>query len=91
MKFLFVLFIIINIIILSINKELIFVELQSRHGARAPLELNENNEDIIGEKWQYVGELTGVGQRMEYILGLRNRYIYITKKKFLSQKYDPHE
>ena len=91
MNFLFVLFIILNIIILSINKELIFVELQSRHGARAPLELNENNEDIVGEKWPFVGELTGVGQRMEYVLGLRNRYKYITKKEFLSEQYDPHE
>lgn len=92
MNFCFVLFILINIIILSINKKLIFVELQSRHGARAPLELNENSEDIIGEQWSNFGELTGVGQRMEYLLGLRNRHRYITNDDpFLSNKYDPHE
>lgn len=28
---------------------------------------------------------------MKYVLGLRNRYKYITKETFLSQKYDPHE
>jgi hypothetical protein len=76
----------------SKNEKLIFVELQCRHGARAPLELNEKKEDILGEIWSNVGELTGIGQRMEYLLGLRNRYRYITNTyKFLSEKYDPHE
>lgn len=94
MKFLFVFFIIINNIILSKKEnKLIFVELQSRHGARSPLKLNDKNKDLIGAKWENVGELTGVGQRMEYLLGLRNRYRYITNtyKSFLSNKFDPHE
>ena len=84
-------FFLINLIDVSKNK-LIFVELQSRHGARGPLHLDENNKDIIGQEWLYPGELTGVGQRMEYILGLRNRYRYITNTyHFLKEKYDPHE
>ncbi len=92
MKILFVLFILINTILLAKSKELIFVELQSRHGARAPLELNDKNQDVAGENWTNVGELSGVGQRMEYVLGLRNRYKYITNEHhFLSTKYDPHE
>ena len=37
------------------------------------------------------GELTGMGQRMHYLLGLRNRERYITNFKFLSEKFDPHE
>ena len=92
MYFLFYYFLIVYILSFSKNEKLIFVELQCRHGARAPLELNENNEDILGEKWSNVGELTGIGQRMEYVLGLKNRYNYITNKyKFLSEKFDPHE
>ena len=84
-------FFLINLLGVSKNK-LIFVELQSRHGARGPLHLDENNKDIIGQEWKYPGELTGVGQRMEYILGLRNRYRYITNTyHFLKEKYDPHE
>lgn len=79
------------LITLSKNEKLIFVELQSRHGARGPLNLDIEGKDLIGQKWEYPGELTGVGQRMEYILGLRNRYKYITTKHFLKEKYDPHE
>ena len=88
----FLIFLIINIVK---TEKLIFVELQSRHGARAPLNLIYNGTDYldyIGEKWEYPGELTPSGQRMEYILGLRNRQRYITGKyNFLSLKYDPHE
>ena len=84
-------FFLINLITLSKN-ELIFVELQSRHGARGPLDLDIEGRDKIGQKWEYPGELTGVGQRMEYILGRRNRYRYITNTyHFLKEKYDPHE
>ena len=85
-------FFLINHITLS-NEKLIFVELQSRHGARGPLDLDIDGKDKIGQKWSYPGELTGVGQRMEYILGARNRYRYITNTypHFLKEKYDPHE
>ena len=85
-----IIFLLINISLIK-NEELIFVELQSRHGARGPLELNEKNEDLLGEKWPSLGELSAVGQRMEYVLGLRNRYKYIENNRFLSEKYDPHE
>ena len=37
------------------------------------------------------GELTGIGERMHYLLGFRNRKRYIEEKQFLSEKYDPHE
>lgn len=85
-------FFLINLITISKNEKLIFVELQSRHGARGPLNLDIEGKDIIGQKWSYPGELTGVGQRMEYILGLKNRYRYITNTyHFLKKKYDPHE
>jgi len=74
------------------SEKLIFAALHSRHGARAPLNCDENTIDYLGEKWTNPGELTSTGQRMEYILGLRNRQRYITGKyHFLSEKYDPHE
>ena len=37
------------------------------------------------------GELTGMGQRMHYLLDIRNRMRYIEKEKFLSEKFDAHE
>ena len=75
----------------STMDQLIFVSLHSRHGARAPLEVDENKKDFLGEYWTNPGELTPAGHRMEYILGLRNRQRYINIFGFLSQKYDPHE
>lgn len=89
------LFFLINIItnfIFSKSDKLIFTELLSRHGARAPLTLNENNKDLLGIQWGAPGELTPIGKRMEYLLGLRNRERYINRSDhFLSEEFDPHE
>ena len=89
------LFLFINIItnfIFSKSEKLIFTELLSRHGARAPLSLNEHGEDLLGIKWDAPGELTPIGKRMEYLLGLRNRERYIKRNdSFLSEEFDPHE
>ena len=75
----------------SSTDKLIFVSLHSRHGARAPLDCDEKQLDFLGENWTNPGELTPTGQRMEYLLGLRNRQRYIKISKFLSPKFDPHE
>jgi len=89
---LFFLINIITIFIFSKSDKLIFTELLSRHGARAPLTLNENSEDLLGIKWEAPGELTPIGKRMEYLLGLRNRERYINRSDhFLSEKFNPHE
>ena len=89
------LFLLINIItnfIFSKSEKLIFTELLSRHGARAPLSLNEKGEDLLGIQWDAPGELTPIGKRMEYLLGLRNRERYIKRKDcLLSEEFDPHE
>lgn len=71
--------------------KLIFASLHSRHGARAPLDCDSNQFDFLGEKWTNPGELTPTGQRMEYILGLRNHQRYIVEREFLSENFDPHE
>ena len=64
-----------------------------RHGARAP-QIFYNKEkylDYALEYWKAPGELTPAGQRMHYLLGIRNRIRYIIDRKFLSEKFDPHE
>ena len=75
----------------DVQDKLIFVYTHFRHGARAPGTLDDENLDLLGEKWTNPSELTGIGQRMCYILGLRNRIRYIKDLKFLSEKFDPHE
>ena len=70
---------------------LVFLYTHFRHGARAPLAINDSFIDKLGEKWTNPGELTGVGQRMHYLLGRRNRIKYIKNEEFLSSQFDPHE
>ena len=70
---------------------LVFLYTHFRHGARGPTKLDDNYQDVLGEKWEGLGELTGVGERMHYLLGLRNRKKYIEQEKFLSEKFEPHE
>ena len=88
----FLLFVILNLIpFLLSDEKLIFLVTHFRHGARAPQKVNETFYDMLGHKWTNPGELTGMGQRMHYLLGLRNRIKYVDELKFLSKEYDPHE
>ena len=75
------------------NKKLVFLLTHFRHGARAPQKYYNQtlHLDYILEKWDNPGELTPMGQRMHYALGLQNRERYITEKKFLKETFDPHE
>ena len=73
------------------NNKLIFLYTHFRHGARSPGSLVNSFSDSMGQNWTEVGELTGVGERMHYLLGIRNRQKYIEEGKLLSEKYDPHE
>ena len=76
---------------ISQNNRLVFLYTHFRHGARAPMDLDDNYIDLVKEKWDNPGELTGIGQRMHYLLGLRNRIKYIKNETFLNEKFDPHE
>ena len=73
--------------------KLVFLMTHIRHGARAPQKYYNQSKylDYVLESWDNPGELTPIGQRMHYALGLQNREEYITKKKFLSENFDPHE
>ena len=89
--YLFFCFLISSFLFLNTNGRLVFLYTHFRHGARGPVELNDNFEDNLGEKWTSLGELTGVGERMHYLLGLRNRKKYIEEEGFLSPRFDPHQ
>ena len=91
MKLNLVIFIQFIAISISQNNRLVFLYTHFRHGARAPMAINNNFIDLVKEKWNNPGELTGIGQRMHYLLGLRNRIKYIKNETFLSEKFDPHE
>ena len=71
------------------QNEVIFVLEHFRHGARSPSELNENDLDTLGEKWNGLQELTNVGLRQHYLLGnhIRNKYPELINY----QKYNPKE
>lgn len=68
------------------SQNLIFVFSHFRHGARAPLV--DNNISVLKHYWKNGGELTNVGKRQQYTLGLYNRHKY---KNFLSNYYNPSE
>ena len=83
MKEYFLLLIIFQLFYFTLLQDrLVFLYTHFRHGARAPQRIGDNFYDMLGEFWNTPGELTGVGQRMQYILGLRNREKYIKKEKF---------
>ena len=67
---------------------LFFIFLNSRHGARTPLFLLDDHEDMLGGKWVGKGMLTKLGKRQHYELGLKIRKKY---PNFLNNEYDPRE
>ena len=82
-------FSILMTIVSSISSEIIFVFEQFRHGARGSVFATPPNYvDRYNVLWGGNGELTGVGMRMHYLLGVRNRIKY---KNLISSKYDPRE
>ena len=70
--------------------KLLFVWEHFRHGARGPYIAVDpiTYLDFIGEKWDGVGELTPLGYRMHYLLGVSTKKKY---SNFLSKTYNPNE
>jgi len=91
--FLFSLIIFIPLIQTEEKKEdeIKFVFQMHRHGARAPFTGVENGKDCYKEDWISNGELSEVGKRQHYLLGVRNRKRYMEDYKFLNKTYDPQE
>ena len=78
------------IINLTKQKELVFVLTHFRHGARAPIAPSDDPQDYYNKSWYNPSQLTGVGHRMHYVLGLYNRERYITNSTFLDDKFNEH-
>ena len=78
--FYFILIIITNIQIS--NEEIIFVFEHIRHGARSSVFIDKQYTDIYDIKWIGDGELTSVGMRMLYLIGvhIRTKYSNIINK-----------
>ena len=79
-----------NKILKDENSKLLFVWEQFRHGARGPwISVDPiTGLDFIGEKWIGEGELTPLGSRMHYLLGVSMKKKY---KNFLSEQFNPNE
>ncbi len=90
----------LNIIkIIYSERKLIFVYEHVRHGARAPSSgynsYFENGVDEYRVNWTFDGELSPIGKRQHYLLGVRNRLRYGKENSGLGlidfTKYDPRE
>ena len=91
-SFIFIFFIILNKSLLKeeSDEKLLFVWEHFRHGARGSYKSFDyiNWKDILNEKWKGAGELTPIGMRMHYLLGVATRKKY---NHFLSPVYNPNE
>ena len=76
----------------NLNCRVIFVFEHFRHGARSPgftvTKTKINHTDEFGIFWEGNGELTPIGLRSQYLIGVRNRMKY---SKLLSSIYEPRE
>ena len=72
------------------DEKLLFVWEHFRHGARGPYRSFDevNWRDLLNEKWNGEGELTSLGMRMHYLLGVSTKNKYFD---FLSKEYNPNE
>ena len=86
-----------NLLIIIISKnpnnegeKLLFVWEHFRHGARGPYCYFDkvNWKDYLNEKWDGEGELSPLGMRMHYLLGVSSKQKY---SNFLSKTYNPNE
>ena len=72
------------------EEKLIFVWEHYHHGERNPLaQVNKTTlKDFIGVKWKNIRELSSLGLRAQYLLGMANKNKYMN---FLSKSFDANE
>ena len=70
------------------ERNLFFIFLNIRHGARSPIFLKDKHNDILGGKWNTKGDLTSVGIKQHYLIGQKNKERY---SSFINEEYDPKE
>ena len=85
------LILILSLIKNNSSEKILFAFQMNRHGARAPYLGVTNGIDIYKEKWTQIEELSDVGRRMLYLLGVKVRKRYIKEYKLLSENYNPQE
>ena len=82
----------LTIIPVKISAEkVIYAWQMHRHGARAPYLGVTNFLDFYKEKWIDKEELTNMGKRMLYLLGVKARKRYVVQTGLLSPEYSPQE
>ena len=91
MKSLIFIFSVTLILKISSEEKVIFAWQIHRHGARAPYSGVENGVDAYKENWIQINELSGVGKRMLYLLGVKARKRYIDQFQLLNKTYNPQE
>ena len=72
----------------SNEKNLFFIFLNIRHGARSPLVLKDKHNDMLGGKWNSRGDLTSLGIKQHYLIGQKHKERY---SSFINEEYDPKE
>ena len=87
----YLLFVFCLIEIVSSKETIIFAFQINRHGARAPYFGVKEGLDVYKEKWAQIEEISDVGRRMLYLLGVKIRKRYIDDCHLLSQNYNPQE
>ena len=75
---------------ISLYETVIFAFQIFKHGASAPISGVKNGVDLFNENWLENGEITNIGKRQLYLLGVKSRERYITKFKLISN-YNPNE
>ena len=78
-------------ILSELEEKILFAFQMNRHGARAPYLGVTNGLDVYKEKWLKNGELSDIGKRQLYLLGVKVRKRYIEKYNLLSENYNPQE
>ena len=76
---------------ISLYETVIFAFQIFKHGASAPISGVKNGVDLFNENWLENGEITNIGKRQLYLLGVKSRERYITNFKLINAKYNPNE
>jgi len=86
--FLFFIYLILITKFYTTNEEIVFVFEHFRHGARSSVYINKYNKDMYNIKWIGDGELTPIGMRMQYLIGvhIRTKYSNIINKNTSSKE-----
>lgn len=89
LKFFYILILSYLFELISSKDKLRFVFGIFRHGARAPWNnVDENNIDILGSKWEARSALTGVGKRQHYLIGFKNKEKYSSQLNMTDRNHD---